>query len=208
MPNPVSRSASILFILDDIDPNISSTVHFGSAKLSFRCSHFVLTVMALFRSASRFPGLVRQCTQLAAIQKQQTCGYAAMAFTFASSAESFYDKASVKQIDLATFSGNIGILPEHVPMLAVLKPGLIEVIEDNDVRKKFFASSGTVTVNDDSSVQILCEEACPIESLDAAAAKDGLSKAHTSLAAASSEAEKAEAQIAIDAFEALAKAAE
>merc|ERR1712018_246392 len=166
------------------------------------------TVMALFRSVTRFPNLMRHCTRLATIQQQQQCGYAAMAFTFASSAESFYDKASVKQIDLATFSGNIGILPEHVPLLAVLKPGVIEVIEENDVRKAFFASSGTVTINDDSSVQILCEEACPVENLDSAAAKEGLSKAHASVAAASTDAERAEAQIAVEAFEALAKAAE
>jgi len=131
-----------------------------------------------------------------------------MEFTFASSAESFYAKANVKQIDLATFSGNIGILAEHVPLLAVLKPGVIEVIEENDVRKKFFASSGTVTINDDSSVQILCEEACLIENLDAAAAKEGLSKAAALLASASSEAEKAEAQIGLEAYEALVKAAE
>merc|ERR1712227_421591 len=116
--------------------------------------------------------------------------------------------ASVKQIDLATFSGNIGILPDHVPLLAVLKPGVIEVIEENDSRKAYFASSGTVTINDDSSVQILCEEACPVENLDSAAAKEGLSKAHAAMAAASTDAERAEAQIAVEAYEALAKAAE
>merc|ERR1712227_81267 len=173
---------------------------------TFLTSRFA--VMALLRSATRIPTLMRHCTRVAAVQQQQQCGYAAMAFTFASSAESFYDRANVKQVDLATFSGNIGILPDHVPLLAVLKPGVIEVIEENDSRKAYFASSGTVTINDDSSVQILCEEACPVENLDAGAAKEGLSKAHAAVAAASTDAERAEAQIAVEAYEALAKAAE
>merc|ERR1712025_1478582 len=135
-----------------------------TSKLIFQFT----VVMSLLRSATRIPTLMRHCAR---IQQQQQSGYAAMAFTFASSAESFYDKASVKQVDLATFSGNIGILPDHVPLLAVLKPGVIEVIEENDQRKAYFASSGTVTINDDSSVQILCEEACPVENLDSGAAK-------------------------------------
>jgi len=57
----------------------------------------------------------------------------------------------VKQIDVPSFSGAFGILPSHVPTLAVLKPGVVTVYEQDGSSKKFFVSSGSVTVNEDSS---------------------------------------------------------
>jgi len=82
-----------------------------------------------------------------------------MAFTFAAPNGVHYDAASVKQVDVPSFSGSFGILPNHVPALAVLKPGVVTVYEDGGEVKKFFVSSGSVTVNEDASVQILAEEA-------------------------------------------------
>lgn len=69
-------------------------------------------------------------------------------------------------------------------------------------------SSGTVTINDDSSVQVLAEEAVPVEYLDSAAAREGLAKAQQELSSASGEQAKAEAQIAVEVNEALVKACE
>jgi F-type H+-transporting ATPase subunit delta len=63
----------------------------------------------------------------------------------------YYNKANVKQIDVPSFSGAFGILPNHVPTLAVIKPGVMHVIEGDNSVKKFFVSSGSITVNDDSS---------------------------------------------------------
>merc|ERR1719468_1304367 len=73
-----------------------------------------------------------------------------MSFTFAAPNGVHYNNASVKQIDVPSFSGSFGILPDHVPALAVLSPGVITVFEDSGDAKKFFVSSGTVTINDDS----------------------------------------------------------
>ena len=61
----------------------------------------------------------------------------------------FYDKASVKQVDVPSFSGSFGILPEHVPLLAVLKPGVITVYEDDGANKKYFGELKITTcIND------------------------------------------------------------
>ena len=49
-----------------------------------------------------------------------------------------YDKAKVKQVDVPSFSGNFGILPEHVPLIAVLKPGIVTVHEVEGAVKKYF----------------------------------------------------------------------
>jgi F-type H+-transporting ATPase subunit delta len=131
-----------------------------------------------------------------------------MAFTFASPYEVFYDKSNVKQVDVPSYSGNFGILPNHVPSLAVIKPGVVAVHDQEGNVKKFFVTSGTITINDDSTVQVLAEEAVPVDWIDASAARDVLSKAQSALSSASGEEAKAEAQIAVEVGEALIKAAE
>lgn len=130
-----------------------------------------------------------------------------MNFTFACPAQVFYANAHVRQVDVPSFSGSFGILPLHVPTLAVLKPGVVSVYEESGT-KKFFVSSGTVTVNDDSSVQVLAEEACPIDDLDIQAAREGFQKAQHDVGAAKDEKERAEALINVEVHEALVKAIE
>jgi F-type H+-transporting ATPase subunit delta len=44
-----------------------------------------------------------------------------MSFTFAAPNAVHYTEANVRQIDVPSFSGSFGILPSHVPALAVLK---------------------------------------------------------------------------------------
>merc|ERR1711920_283778 len=131
-----------------------------------------------------------------------------MAFTFAAPNGVHYDAASVKQVDVPSFSGTFGILPDHVPALAVLAPGVVTVFEDSGDTKKFFVSSGSITINDDSSVQILAEEAHALDAFDKAAAQAALQEANSAMSLAADEAAKAEAQIAVETAEALLKALE
>ncbi|XP_077391311.1 ATP synthase F(1) complex subunit delta, mitochondrial [Festucalex cinctus] len=131
-----------------------------------------------------------------------------MSFTFASPNQVFFKEANVKQVDVPTLTGAFGILPAHVPTLQVLRPGVVTVFSDDGSATKYFVSSGSVTVNADSSVQLLAEEAVPLDQLDAAAAKANLEKAQADLATTSDEVAKAEVQISIDANEAIIKALE
>jgi len=135
-------------------------------------------------------------------------GYAdEMNFTFAAANQVYYVGANVKQVDVPSFSGSFGILPNHVPTLAVLKPGVVTVYEADGSKKEVFVSSGTVTINDDSSVQVLAEEACLVAELDKTACQDLLNKAQSQLSSASSDKEKAEAEIAIEVGQELVRAA-
>lgn len=120
------------------------------------------------------------------LRAMQARGYAdEMSFTLAAANKVFYDNANVRQVDVPSFSGAFGILPKHVPTLAVLKPGVVTVYEQDGTQKKVFVSSGTITVNEDSSVQVLAEEAQPIENLDVSAAREVLAKCQSDLASAS-----------------------
>uniref|UniRef100_A0A2M4C1Z6 ATP synthase F(1) complex subunit delta, mitochondrial n=1 Tax=Anopheles marajoara TaxID=58244 RepID=A0A2M4C1Z6_9DIPT len=131
-----------------------------------------------------------------------------MAFTLAAANKVFYDSANIRQVDVPSFSGAFGILPKHVPTLAVLKPGVVTVYENDGAQKKIFVSSGTVTVNEDASVQVLAEEAHPVEDLDASACRELLTSAQSQLSSASGDKDRAEAAIALEVAEALVKAAE
>ncbi|XP_044311909.1 ATP synthase subunit delta, mitochondrial [Varanus komodoensis] len=135
-------------------------------------------------------------------------GPAQMSFTFASPSQVFYNAANVKQVDVPTLSGSFGILASHVPTLQVLKPGVVTVFAEDGSSTKYFVSSGSVTVNADSSVQLLAEEVALLDQLDATTAKSNLEKALSELAAASDGAAKAEAQIKVEASEAIVKALE
>ncbi|XP_053491449.1 ATP synthase subunit delta, mitochondrial [Ictalurus furcatus] len=135
-------------------------------------------------------------------------GSSQMSFTFASPNEVFFNGASVKQVDVPTLTGAFGILPAHVPTLQVLRPGVVTVFSEDGGSAKYFVSSGSVTVNADSSVQLLAEEAVPLDRLDLSAAKANLEKAQSELVSASDEVSRAEAQISLEANEAIVKALE
>ncbi|XP_059616643.1 ATP synthase subunit delta, mitochondrial [Phlebotomus argentipes] len=157
------------------------------------------------------PLLLRGARMLATrgARLMQSRGYAdEMKLTFAAANQVFYDDLEVRQIDVPTFSGHFGILPKHVPTLAVLQPGVVQVYEKDGSSKKFFVSSGTVTVNNDSSVQVLAEEAHPVESLDISAAREVLQTSQQELSSAQGDVAKAEAAIAVEVSEALVKAAQ
>merc|ERR1712241_318605 len=130
-----------------------------------------------------------------------------MSLTFGGPNAVFYNKASnVKQVDVPSFSGAFGILPNHVPTLAVLKPGVVTVYEEDGATKKFFVSSGSVSINEDASVQILAEEAHSLDVIDVNEAKAALAEAQSAASAAADDAAKAEAQIAVEVAEEIVKA--
>lgn len=129
----------------------------------------------MFARVSR--SLIRLANRSMATQTQKKEG---LSLTFASPAQSFYKDTKVKQVDVPSYSGNLGILADHVPILAVIKPGVVTVYEDDGNAKKIFVASGTVTMNEDSSLLLLASEAVAIEDLDLDVAQQNLAKANSS----------------------------
>lgn len=52
----------------------------------------------------------------------------------------------MKQVDIPSVQGSFGILPKHVPAIATLKPGVLTVFEESDI-KKFFGESSIIASN-------------------------------------------------------------
>ncbi|KAM3718226.1 ATP synthase subunit delta [Dirofilaria immitis] len=126
--------------------------------------------------------------------------------TFASPAEVFFNNDVVKQVDISTLNGSIGILPKHVPVLGMLKPGVVRVVDKDDKSIKFFASSGTLSMNPDGSCQVLAEEAIRLEDIDLAKAEEELSSAQRRSQELMEDDARAMIQIEIETYEALIKA--
>ncbi|XP_006903604.1 PREDICTED: ATP synthase subunit delta, mitochondrial-like [Elephantulus edwardii] len=160
------------------------------------------------RPPGRPPPSESTCRRPLLQPRAAAAGPGQMSFTFASPTQVFFHDALVRQVDVSTQTGSFGILPSHVHTLQVLKPGLVVVHAEDGTTSKYFMSSGCVTVNADSSVQLLAEEAVTLDMLDAGAARANLEKAQAELAGAADEAQQAEIQIRIEAGEALVKALE
>ncbi|KAG5440535.1 hypothetical protein PCK2_000360 [Pneumocystis canis] len=62
-----------------------------------------------------------------------------------------YNCQKVVQVDIPATSGNMGILAQHVPTVEQLQPGIVDVIEENGISKKFFVAGGFATVQSGSS---------------------------------------------------------
>jgi F-type H+-transporting ATPase subunit delta len=99
-------------------------------------------------------------------------------------------------------TGQMGVLPGHVATIAELKPGVLSVHEGNDVTK-YFVSSGFAFVHANSIADIVAVEAVPVDHIDPALVQKGLTEFTAKLGSASTDLEKAEAQIGLDVHSAL-----
>lgn len=99
-------------------------------------------------------------------------------------------------------TGQLGVLPGHVPTIAELKPGLMSVHDGNDVTK-YFVSSGFAFIHANSYADIIAVEAVPIDQIDASLVQKGLAEFTQKVNSASTDLEKAEAQIGVDVHSAL-----
>nr|XP_016487361.1 PREDICTED: ATP synthase subunit delta', mitochondrial-like [Nicotiana tabacum] len=111
----------------------------------------------------------------------------------------------ILQVDMVIIpatTGQMGVLPGHVATIAELKPGLLSVHEGNDVTK-YFVSGGFAFVHANSFADIIAIEAVPLDQIDPNLVQKGLTEFTQKLSTASTDVEKAEAQIGVDVHSAL-----
>ncbi|XP_057979686.1 ATP synthase subunit delta', mitochondrial-like [Malania oleifera] len=117
----------------------------------------------------------------------------------------YASELSAKEVDMAIIpatTGQMGVLPGHVATIAELKPGVLSVHEGNEVTK-YFISSGFAFIHANSYADIIAVEAVPIDQIDPGLVQKGLAEFTQKLSSASTELEKAEAQIGVDVHSAL-----
>ncbi|KDP28899.1 hypothetical protein JCGZ_14670 [Jatropha curcas] len=117
----------------------------------------------------------------------------------------YASELSNKEADMVIIpatTGQMGVLPGHVSTIAELKPGVLSVHEGNEVTK-YFVSSGFAFIHANSFADIIAVEAVPVDQIDANQVQKGLAEFTQKLSSASTDLEKAEAQIGVDVHSAL-----
>ena len=104
--------------------------------------------------------------------------------------------------------GNFGVLPGHAPLLSTLRPGVVDVYENDRLTARIFVAGGFAEVAEERFT-VLADEAVAIEDIDAAAAAERLNAAREALvkAQAAGEEDVAAAEAALKVAEALLAAA-
>ncbi|EOX96564.1 hypothetical protein QUC31_005627 [Theobroma cacao] len=117
----------------------------------------------------------------------------------------YASELATKEVDMVIVpatTGQMGVLPGHVATIAELKPGVLSVHEGNEVTK-YFISSGFAFIHANSFADVIAVEAVPLDRIDASLVQKGLAEFTQKLSSATTDLEKAEAQIGIDVHSAL-----
>ncbi|KAF5946485.1 hypothetical protein HYC85_016713 [Camellia sinensis] len=117
----------------------------------------------------------------------------------------YSSELSTKEVDMVIIpasTGQMGVLPGHVATITELKSGILSVHEGNEVTK-YFVSSGFAFIHANSYADIIAVEAVPIDQIDPSLVQKGLAEFTQKLNSATTDLEKAEAQIGVDVHSAL-----
>ena len=79
--------------------------------------------------------------------------------------------------------GDIGVLPNHSPLICTVRPGVIKMFEGGKVSEQIFVAGGFCEVSPERCT-VLSEEAVMVGDIDAAEARERLAGAEKALAAA------------------------
>jgi F-type H+-transporting ATPase subunit epsilon len=89
--------------------------------------------------------------------------------------------------------GDFGVLPQHSLLISLLRPGVIEVYQGNQVTERIFVGGGFAEVNE-RGCTVLAEEAMPVSELSLEQAQRRLSEAEDDVRDATTETERKRAE--------------
>ena len=89
--------------------------------------------------------------------------------------------------------GDFGVLHGHAPVISTVRPGVLEVIQNNKVDKRFIVVGGFAEVTPERCT-VLADEATPFEEVTAEQLAERERQAERDVTDAGNEAEKAKAE--------------
>jgi F-type H+-transporting ATPase subunit delta len=83
--------------------------------------------------------------------------------------ETIYSEAKVSQVIVPGSSGEYGVTADHVPIVAQLKAGVLQIIHEGQAEpEKYFVAGGFSLTHPNSVTDISCPEAVKIDDIDPA----------------------------------------
>jgi len=89
----------------------------------------------------------------------------------------------VEMVIVPGAEGDIGVLPNHSPLICTVRPGVIKMYEGGKVSEEIFVAGGFCEVSTERCT-VLSEEAMMIADIDASEAQARLTEAEKAVAAA------------------------
>ena len=77
--------------------------------------------------------------------------------------QSFLSKEDVTEVIVPAYEGEMGILKDHIPLITFLRPGIIEIKDQNE--RKYFVEDGTVEFSN-NTLLILTSTANELSNID------------------------------------------
>ena len=108
----------------------------------------------------------------------------------------------VASVILPGSEGEMTILPNHAPLLATLKPGVVTVGKDSGSSERIFVRGGFAEVNP-QGLTVLAETAIPVADLDAASLAKQIKNAEEDVTDAKDDESRRKAQEQVDHLKAL-----
>ena len=72
-------------------------------------------------------------------------------------------KSDTTEVTIPSYEGEMGILKDHIPLITFLRPGIIEIKDQNE--KKYFVEDGTVEFSN-NNLLILTSTAKEVSNID------------------------------------------
>ena len=109
-----------------------------------------------------------------------------MTLNFSLPHETIYTDTKVAQVIIPGAAGDFGVTADHVPTVAQVKPGVIQIQHDESdtTWEKYFVVGGFAITHKDSTTDISCPEAVKVDDIDSTAVSANFEKAKSALAAA------------------------
>ncbi|KAF2072979.1 hypothetical protein CYY_005719 [Polysphondylium violaceum] len=120
--------------------------------------------------------------------------------------QTIYKDKKAPLITLPGAKGVFGVAKDHIPKIAELKPGVMQINHEDGKEEKFFLSGGFAFINPDNTCYVNAIEAFPIEQLDQEAVKKGLAQYTQAYNDATEETAKAVALIGLESYQQMAYA--
>jgi len=122
--------------------------------------------------------------------------------------ETIYADAKVEQVIVPGAAGEYGVTADHVPLVAQLKPGVLQIMHEGSAEpEKYFVAGGYSITHANSSTDISCPEAVKVDDIDSAAVTTAFEAAKAAFGAAEAGSRaSAEAQIDMEVNKSMAAA--
>ena len=91
-------------------------------------------------------------------------------------------RAKIRQVSIPTTSGEITVLPDHLPLVAPIQAGELRVVDEKGEEMLLAVSGGFVTVHPDNRLAILADTAERAEELDFKVIEEAVKRAEQVLA--------------------------